>query len=142
MEPKQRIIRTLIWAISLLIVFAWAIRFKHASSVSTTPKPAVQEVTTTTPPVLKVAVSADGHITSDGSPATMDSLRASFKTLAGQQGTVWYYQKFEKGMPPAQSMQIMTQILQAATEARLPIRISTQPDYSKFIRLNDRLFPQ
>jgi biopolymer transport protein ExbD len=42
------------------------------------------------PSVLKIAVMADGRITVDGSPATMDSLHASLKRLAEQKGVVWY----------------------------------------------------
>ena len=44
-------------------------------------------------PVLKIAVMADGRITVDGSPTTIDSLRVSLQTLAKQQGVVWYYRE-------------------------------------------------
>ena len=44
-------------------------------------------------PILKIAVMANGRITVDGSPATIDSLRVSLKRLAEQKGIVWYYRE-------------------------------------------------
>ena len=80
-------------------------------------------------PIIKVAVFADGRITADGSPATVDSLRESFKKLAEQKGAVWYYREAGQGEPPPQAMEVM----KAVVEARLPIRLSSRPDYSDAI---------
>lgn len=81
------------------------------------------------PPVVKIAVTADGRITLDGSPATIDSVRSSFKRLAEQGGVVWYYREDAgKNAPPAAK-----QITQAVIENRLPIRLSSRPDYSDSI---------
>jgi hypothetical protein len=80
-------------------------------------------------PIIKVAVLADGRITADGSPATVDSLRESFKKLAEQKGAVWYYREAGQGEPPPQAMEVM----KAVIEARLPIRLSSRPDYSDSI---------
>jgi hypothetical protein len=80
-------------------------------------------------PVIKIAVYADGRVTADGSPTTIDSLKESFKKLAKENGVVWYYREAAHGEPPPQAMQVM----QALVEARLPIRLSTRPDYSDSI---------
>lgn len=80
-------------------------------------------------PVLKIAVMADGRITVDGSPSTIDSLRASLQTLAKQQGVVWYYREPGQAKAPPESSQVM----QAVIENRLPIKLSSRPDFSDAI---------
>lgn len=77
-------------------------------------------------PIIKIAVFADGRITADGKPATIDSLRESFKKLAEQKGAVWYYREAGQSEPPPQAMEVMKAVL----DARLPIRLSSRPDYS------------
>jgi len=83
-------------------------------------------------PILKIAVFADGHITANGSPTTLDSLRESFKQLAAQKGAVWYYREDAAHEGPP----ISTQVIQAVVAARLPIRLSTRPDYSDAVGLD------
>jgi hypothetical protein len=80
-------------------------------------------------PIAKVAVMADGRVTLDGAPATIDSIRASFKSLTERGGAVWYYREQAAGDAPPVSMQIM----QLVVENRLPIRLSTRPDFSDAI---------
>lgn len=92
-------------------------------------KPASQSPVASDAPIIKVAVFADGRITADGQPATIDSLRVSFKKLAEQKGAVWYYREEGQGEPPPQAMEVM----KAVIEARLPIRLSSRPDYSDSI---------
>ena len=85
-------------------------------------------------PIMKIAVSADGRITADGQPATIDALRAMFKKLAEQKGAVWYYREMGKSEPPPQAMEV----IKAVTDARLPIRLSSRPDYSDAIGMDGR----
>ena len=89
-------------------------------------------------PVIKVAVFADGHITADGSPATIDSLRESFKKLAEQKGAVWYYREAGQSEPPPQGMEV----IKAVVAARLPIRLSSRPDYSDAIGFDGKPIQQ
>lgn len=77
-------------------------------------------------PAITVAVFADGRITADGSPVTIDSLRESFKELAEQKGAVWYYREAGHGKPPPEAMDVM----KAIVEARLRFHLSSRPDYS------------
>jgi|SRR5665213_2239591 len=79
--------------------------------------------------ILKIAVMADGRITMDGSPTTIDSLRAAFKRLADQKGVVWYYREAGQSAAPSESSEIM----KAVIENQLPIRLSSRPDYSDAI---------
>jgi predicted secreted protein len=82
-----------------------------------------------TAPILKIAISAGGRITVDGSPATMESLRASLKRLAEQKGVVWYYREAGQAEAPPE----WTEVMKAVIENRLPIRLSTRPDFSDAI---------
>jgi hypothetical protein len=83
---------------------------------------------------MKLAVFADGRITADGEPATIDMLRSGFKKLAEQKGAVWYYRETGKSEPPPQAMEV----IKAVTEARLPIRLSSRPDYSDAIGMDGK----
>ena len=80
-------------------------------------------------PILKIAVTADGRITVDGSPATIDSVRASLRRLAEQKGVVWYYREAGRGKAPPES----TEVIHLVIENRLPIRLSSLPDSSDAI---------
>ena len=80
-------------------------------------------------PILKIAVMANGRITVDGSPATIDSLRVSLKRLAEQKGIVWYYREAGEAKAPPES----AEVIQAVVENRLPIRLSSRPDFSDAI---------
>lgn len=80
-------------------------------------------------PVLKIAVMANGSITADGEPTTIESLRASLKTLAERKGIVWYYREASQSKGPAEALEVT----KAVIENRLPIRLSTRPDYSNSV---------
>jgi len=80
-------------------------------------------------PILKITVMADGRITVDGSPATIESLQVSFKRLAEQKGIVWYYREASEAKAPPES----AKVIQAVIENRLRIRLSSRPDFSDAI---------
>jgi hypothetical protein len=88
-------------------------------------------------PVLKIAVMSDGRITVDGFPATVDSVREAFKRLAEQKGVVWYYREASEAKGPPES----SMIIQSLIENRLPIRLSTRPDYSDAIGPDGKSVP-
>ena len=85
-------------------------------------------------PVLKIAVMADGRIFVDGSPATVLSVRTSLQQLASQKGAVWYYREGSQGDPPPQAMEV----IQAVVESRLPIKLSSRPDFSDAIGMDGK----
>jgi hypothetical protein len=84
--------------------------------------------TRTTPSgsVLKIAVFADGRLAVDGSPASIPSLQTSLRQLSERKGVVWYYREAGRDAPPPIALEVM----KAVVEARVPIRLSTRPDYS------------
>jgi hypothetical protein len=84
--------------------------------------------------VLKVAVYADGRLTVDGMASTVQTLRESLRSLSEKHGVVWYYREAGQQEPPP----IATEVMQAVIDARLPIRLSSRPDYSDSIGLDGR----
>jgi hypothetical protein len=80
-------------------------------------------------PILKIAVMADGSITADGFPITVESLQQTLRTLVERKGMVWYYREACQDKAPPQAMQVM----RAIAENKLPIRLSTRPDYSNSV---------
>jgi hypothetical protein len=76
--------------------------------------------------VLKIAVFTDGRLAVNGKAASLDELRSSLKQLSGINGAVWYYREAGDQEPPPIAMEVM----KAVVEARLPIRLSSRPDYS------------
>jgi hypothetical protein len=84
--------------------------------------------------ILKIAIMADGRITVDGLPGTIDSVRVSLRRLAEQKGVVWYYRQGGQGKAPPQS----DEIIRAVIENRLPIRLSNRADYSDAIGVDGR----
>ncbi|HKV05274.1 MAG TPA: hypothetical protein VJO53_09235 [Candidatus Acidoferrales bacterium] len=77
-------------------------------------------------PIIKIAVFADGHFTVDGALSSIPSLRESLRELGRQGGAVWYYRESGQQDPPAVAMQVLNELM----AARLPIRLSSKPDYS------------
>jgi hypothetical protein len=75
-----------------------------------------------------VAVFADGRLTVDGSASTVPALRESLRSLGEKHGVVWYYREAGQQEPP-----IAVEVMKAVVEARLPIRLSSRPDYSDSI---------
>lgn len=138
MGQNQRIIRWLSWVVFLILLFVWGRKLAHRATLTTGQEPAAQVQIDTNAPVIKVAVFADGHITADGSPTPVDSLRESFKKLAGQKGSVWLYQDIGQGKPSSQTVQVSIQVVKAISEARLPVRISSHPDYSDAITFDGK----
>jgi hypothetical protein len=92
--------------------------------------PTIRKITLSSDaPVLKIAVMANGSITADNSPVTIESLRDLLKTLAERKGVVWYYREACQSKAPVQARHVM----QAVVENRLPVRLSTRPDYSNSV---------
>jgi hypothetical protein len=77
-------------------------------------------------PVLKIAVFSDGRLTVEGKPASLEQLKEMLRKLAEHQGVVWYYREASQHDPPP----IVLEVLKEVVSFRLPIRLSTKPDYS------------
>jgi hypothetical protein len=97
-------------------------------------EPASQSSVNPDAPVLKVAVFADGRLDVDGKASTIPALRESLRNLSDKHGVVWYYREAGQQDPPSIAMEVM----KAVVDARLPIRLSSRPDYSDAIGADGR----
>jgi hypothetical protein len=88
-------------------------------------------------PILKVAVMQDGKILVDGKASSLSSLRTAIKKLAEQKGIVYYYREAAQEEPPPVAMEVM----QAVIDARLPISLSTRPNFSDTVGLDGKPHP-
>lgn len=76
--------------------------------------------------ILKVSVLADGRVLLDGNPVTLDGLAAAMDAPPKEGKAVWYYRENAGKEPPAAGLQV----LKLLTDRRLPVRLSTKPDFS------------
>jgi hypothetical protein len=77
-------------------------------------------------PVGRIAVTAKGAVTFDGTTVTVDALRVRLADLRKRDGVVWYYREAASGPPPPQA----AEVIKLVVEQRLAISMSTKPDYS------------
>jgi hypothetical protein len=76
--------------------------------------------------VMNVAVYADGHIVADGHEIALPALRQAFARVSKAHGRVLYYREAPESEPHPNAMAVM----QAIIEARLPVSLSSKPDFS------------
>jgi biopolymer transport protein ExbD len=76
--------------------------------------------------VLKIKVTSGGDITADGEPVTLEQLATKLTALKQVGGKVWYYRENPAGEPHPNAMKVIEQVV----ENKLPIRLSTKPDFS------------
>jgi biopolymer transport protein ExbD len=75
---------------------------------------------------IKVKVTMNGEITADGQPVTLEKLAARLADLKQAGGVVWYHRENPAGEPHANAMKV----IELVAESKLPIRLSTKPDFS------------
>jgi hypothetical protein len=76
--------------------------------------------------VGKVAVTARGAVSFDGAAVTIDVLKQKLADVKKRNGVIWYYREAGDRVPPSQAMEVMKLLV----DNRLPISMSTKPDYS------------
>ena len=76
--------------------------------------------------ILKVTVLKGGEITSNGIAVSMEQLDAMFQELIVKKGVVWYYREGANEEPHPNATKVIGLII----KHRLPVRLSTKPDYS------------
>ena len=77
--------------------------------------------------VVKIKVNRDGHIVMNDEPATLEQVKVSLSKLSQSgDGAIWYYRENAGGEPHPNAMLV----LQAIVDAKLPVRLSTKPDFS------------
>lgn len=87
-----------------------------------------------TPPVdatnvAKVGAYRDGRLTLNGSAASIEQIRESFAGLSRNNGEVWYYRESADTEPHPNAMLVVEAII----GARLPVSMSTKPDFSDVV---------
>lgn len=77
-------------------------------------------------PVVRARVYKDGSVTVDDKAATIIDVRAALDRLRSERGTVLYYREAGQEEPPPVAMEVM----RAIVDAKLPVQLSTKPDFS------------
>ena len=65
----------------------------------------------------------------DGKKATVTKVRKALAKTSSEKGTVWYYSESGRGEPPIQAIEIVKLVV----GNRLPISLSSRPDFSDYI---------
>jgi hypothetical protein len=77
--------------------------------------------------VAKVSVLSSGKVLLNGKATTLAALDTALSALAASKGVVWYYREAaDAAEPPAAA----TQVIELVIKHRLPISMSTKPDFS------------
>lgn len=88
--------------------------------------------------VIRISVMASGKISLDGKQATIAEVKRALERVKAQRRTVWYYREGGKGEPPAQAIEVFKLIV----ENKLPISLSTKPDFSDYVDENGASLPR
>jgi hypothetical protein len=80
-------------------------------------------------PLMRIAVYADGRITADGHPVELGALRQALAELKKANGSVLYYRERASSEPHPKAMEVV----KAIVDAKLPISLSTKPDFSDVV---------
>ncbi len=89
-------------------------------------------------PVGKVAVFADGSVKFNGQATDIEALKRSLSELAEHNGQVWYYREAGESEPAPEVMKVF----QALVEAKLPMSLSSEPDFSTVVDADGRIRPR
>jgi len=88
--------------------------------------------------VTRISVMASGEILLDGRDASTAEVKRAVEKVKGKRCTVWYYREGGKGEPPAQAIEVFKLIV----ENKLPISLSTKPDFSDYVDENGQALPR
>jgi hypothetical protein len=76
--------------------------------------------------VIRVSVLADGRLLLDGRPVTLAEMAGTLDAAPREATAVWYYRENAAEEAPPAGLQVMKLIV----ERRLPVRLSSKPDFS------------
>ena len=80
-------------------------------------------------PVAQIRVSRAGQVELDGKRVTREELRAALARLSREGGSVQYYREGWNERPSEEAARVFEVII----DARMPIQLSSQPDFSDYI---------
>ncbi len=78
---------------------------------------------------MKISVFKDGRITIDGDEVTIEDTPARIQSASGTDTQVFYYREAGQEEPHPNAMKVIA----AIAEAKLPISLSTKPDFSTYV---------
>jgi hypothetical protein len=81
----------------------------------------------------KVKVDHTGRIFLNEKQVSLEELKVAFARLKQSNGVVLYYRENPESEPPAEA----TLVIQAIIDAKLPVRLSSKPDYSDAVGPED-----
>jgi hypothetical protein len=81
--------------------------------------------------VMKVVVTNTGQIIADGAKIELSALKSAFAKLSAENGLVIYYREDPGAAEPHPNA---TAVIEAIIEARLPVSLSTTPDFSTVLQ--------
>ena len=88
--------------------------------------------------ILKVSVLESNTVLLNGAEVSPNELSAAFAKAAKDSGTVWYYRENAEGEPPPASRQVIQMVI----DHKLPISMSTKPDFSDYVDENGKPMPR
>jgi len=90
------------------------------------------------PPVARVSALASGTILLNGKPTDVKSIDAELGKIKERQGEVWYYRENPQAEPHPNAMAVVELVV----KHRLPISMSTKPDFSDYVDRDGRSRPR
>jgi hypothetical protein len=88
--------------------------------------------------VLKIQVFKTGKIKADGAEISSAELAKRLDAAKEKRGVVWYYREAASEEPPPQATEIVKMII----ERKLPVSMSTKPDFSDYVDEQGRSRPR
>ncbi len=80
--------------------------------------------------ILKVSVSTNGRVYVEGRRVSLKHLKTIFQELKEKNGEVWYHREnAQADKPPQQANQVIDMVI----AAKLPVSLSSKPDFSDYI---------
>jgi hypothetical protein len=91
--------------------------------------------------VAKVKVDRRGQIFLNGAPASLEELKKNFASLKEANGEVWYHRDNPEADPSPESEAAAKSVIMAVAAAKLPIKLSSRPDYSDAVDSEGGVIP-
>ena len=88
--------------------------------------------------MARVSALANGSLLLNGQKSDIQKIEVEFKRLKQAAGVVWYYRENGQGEPPPSAMAVIKLVV----DYRLPLSMSSKPDFSDVIDEDGRLPPR
>lgn len=88
--------------------------------------------------ILKISILTTNSIFLNGKEVSPDELMSALSEAKNKNGGVWYYRENPAEEPPPAA----SQVIQMVTDNKLPISMSTKPDFSDYVDGNGNSKPR